>query len=173
MYKRQILYEIDQYAVGSDDLTSGTNTSLDRYIELTDWVDDINDEAALRSEQKDVNGQPYYDADVLAENLTAAVKYLYTDNEGAGNATYSGALAKLDTGMETALINAKIDYINFITGESKDITPLDSKGKKVNDMWNKADATGIAKGSISIMPGYRVEAKSLYDTCLLYTSRCV
>ena len=161
-----ILYEIDRYNVDSDDLASDTNASLDRYIELTDWVDDINDEAALRSEQKDVNGQPYYDADVLAENLAAAVRYLYTDNEGAGNATYSGALAKLDTGMEAALINAKIEYIKFITGESTKLVPLDSKGKKVTTVWNKATASASVSGTVDVFGGATYAAKStkMYDT---------
>ena len=161
-----ILYEIDRYNVDSDDLASDTNASLDRYIKLTDWVDDINDEAALRSEQKDVNGQPYYDADVLAENLAAAVRYLYTDNEGADNATYSGALAKLDTGMEAALINAKIEYIKFITGESTRLVPLDSKGKKVNTVWNKATASASVSGTVTVFGGVTYTAKStkMYDT---------
>ena len=164
-----ILGKINAYDTAqTTGLAAATKTELDRYVALVGYVDDIEAEAALRNAQKDVNGQPYYDAEVLASNLADAIKYLYTDENGT--ATYSGALDKLDTGMNAALIRAKIDYIDFITGEAARVTPLDSQGKKVTSAWNKASAAGTVNGTVAVMangkvaePNYAVSETSLYD----------
>ena len=159
---------VNAFDTDSNGYITLTNSQLARFVKVIGWVADIKAEAALRAEQKDVNGKPYYDQDVLKANLEEAVEYLYTDT----SATYEGALAKLSRGFESSLIDAKIAYIDFINGTKGSLTPVDSKNKKVTEAWNKvyASAENAASGNVAVMAkgtssaGYAVDPTYMYDS---------
>ena len=127
-----------------------TRTALTRLNTLAGWVADIKAEAALLETQKDVNGQPYYNAELLKKNLDDAVEYLYTDNWGGAAATYSGAQTRLGGSAEAALINAKQTYIDFIYGTFTSGLK-DSKGKAITAAWNDPEDTNGTGANVTVM----------------------
>lgn len=147
--------------------TTGAKAVLEKYAKTSSDVKALKEEADLLALQKDVNGQPYYDADVLAANLAEQTELLY-----AGTTTLANAKAALGKGQEKSLIESKIAYINFITGESNDFAtgPKDSKGNTVTALWNKIDSV-VTPGATNVMNGYEAYAAgksvSKYDKAQL------
>lgn len=134
--------------------TTGAKAVLEKYAKTSADVKALKEEADLLALQKDVNGQPYYDADVLAANLAEQTELLY-----AGTTTLEAAKTALGKGQEKSLIESKIAYINFITGESNDFAagPKDSKGNTVTVLWNKVDST-VTPGATTVMTDYAAYA---------------
>ena len=157
--KTTLIDAIAAFDTDANGLTSATLSSLEKVVQVSDWVADLKDEAALLEQQKDVNGNPYYDPDVLAENLEKAIEYLYTD----GSATYDKAVDMLADGTEAALIAYKIEYIKFISGKATTLEPKDSNGKKVTTEWNKADAANTITSAVPVFTGYNLNVKAMYD----------
>ena len=116
-----------------------TEGYFDTVARIVKNVKTLKADAELLKAQKDVNGQPYYDADVLAANLEDAIELAYLGT------SYAEAYAKLAGGTEAALIDSKIDYINFIEGTATvGFAPKDSKGYKVTAPWHKATDTNTS-----------------------------
>ena len=160
-WKAAILGQVNNDFGTNEDGTYNAKTAgyFDTVARIVKNVKTLKADAELLKAQKDVNGQPYYDADVLAANLEAAIEFAY-----AGN-SYVDAYAKLAGGTEAALIDSKIDYINFIKGNATEgFAPKDSKGYKVTTPWNKATA---ANGSERIAFANDVSwpdgVKAMYD----------
>ena len=134
-WKAAILGQVNNDFGTNEDGTYNAKTAgyFDTVARIVKNVKTLKADAELLKAQKDVNGKPYYDADVLAANLEAAIEFAY-----AGN-SYVAAYAKLAGGTEAALIDSKIDYINFIKGTATEgFAPKDSKGYKVTTPWHKA-----------------------------------
>ena len=109
-WKAAILGQVNNDFGTNEDGTYNAKTAgyFDTVARIVKNVKTLKADAELLKAQKDVNGQPYYDADILAANLEAAIEFAY-----AGN-SYVDAYAKLAGGTEASLIDSKIDYINFI-----------------------------------------------------------
>ena len=132
-------------ATGLNPATGNTLETLTKYDTIHGWVNDLKAEAALRATQKDVDGQPYYDAEILAANLEDAIEYTYDISKydttaDANGTTYTQALAILDGSAERTLIETKIKYINFIKSKAAASGIKDSKGKTLTTPWNDPDA---------------------------------
>ena len=167
-YLQTVLSEVAGYANASDGKVAATTENIFKFADtVADTVKKLEADAALLAQQKDVNGQLYYDKAVLDANLADAIKAVYMDGK-----SYDQAYAMLSGGNEATVINAKIDYINFITGETTSLQPKDSKGKTVTEKWNKATANSVdgAKGNVAVLKsgiasatGYAVAPEKMYD----------
>ena len=167
-YLQAVLSEIATYGNMTNGKVDATTENIFKYADnAVDTVKKLEADAALLALQKDVNGQLYYDKAVLDANLADAIKAVYMEGK-----SYTDAYAMLSGGNEAAVINAKIAYTNFITGEATSLQPKDSKGKTVTEKWNKATAASVdaAKGNVSVMKsgtkgttGYAVAPKKMYD----------
>ena len=141
-------------------LNNDTKTAFDAASKIVKNVKKLKDDAALLAAQKDVNGQPYYDADVLADNLEDAVEAAYKGTE------YSDAYKMLAGGSEEAVLKEKIKYIDFIYGvATTGFTPKDSKGYDVTSPWNEpTDAnTAVTITKFDKPSGYDDGVTKMYD----------
>ena len=139
-----------------------TEGYFDIVAKIVKNVKTLKADAELLKAQKDVNGKPYYDADVLAANLEDAIELAY-----AGT-SYADAYAKLAGGTEAALIDSKIDYINFIEGTpTRGFVPKDSKGYEVTTPWYKATAPNAsAEITFAVVEGgnaWNDKVDAMYD----------
>ena len=166
-YLQVVLNEIATYGNTTEGKVDARTEYIFEYADnAVDTVKKLEADAALLAQQKDVNGQLYYDKAVLDANLADAIKAVYMNNK-----SYDDAYNMLSGGNEAAVINAKIAYTNFITGEATNLQPKDSKGKTVTEKWNKATAASVdaAKGKVAVMKsgndkaGYAVAPKKMYD----------
>ena len=172
-YLAVVLTEIERRITNDDDGKVSADTEY-----IFSWADERVDaekklvaDAALLAQQKDVNGQLYYDKAVLDASLADAIESVYMDSHKAGE-VYKDAAQLLTGGNEAAVINAKIAYTNFITGKATNLQPKDSKGKTVTEKWNKATAAAAAdaSGTVSVLikgtdtlKGFKVSATKMYD----------
>ena len=167
-YLQAVLNEIAAYGNTPDGKVNESTEYIFKYADnAVDTVKKLEADAALLAQQKDVNGQLYYDKTVLDANLADAIKAVYMNNT-----SYDDAYNMLSGGNEAAVIKAKIAYTNFITGEATNLQPKDSKGKTVTEKWNKATAAAAvaASGDVAVMKsgsngtrGYAVTASKMYD----------
>ena len=142
-------------AVETEELLISMTTILEN-------IDTVKKEAAIIGEMKDVNGKPYVDADALADDLEKAIAALY-----AGE-SLSDALDMIGhSSQEVALLNAKLQYIDWIEGTDSGLEPKDSKGNTLTDPWNEADAVVAPTTTANIEPftttTYTVNISALYE----------
>ena len=128
--------------------TTEVEEALDSYGEIIDSVDALKAYAEIIASQKDVNGKPLVDADVLADNLADQIEALYN-----GDTTLDLAKRAIaGSSQEVALISTKIAYINFINGTSTaGFAPVDANNKVVANAWNKSSATRAAANKNVVM----------------------
>ena len=158
-YKKAVLDEIALLGNENNGEYNAKAVSVfDSVATIVKNVKTLKADSELLAAQKDVNGKPYYDADVLAANLEDAIEAAYNGT------AYDVCYDMLEGGSEAALIGAKIEYINFIKGNATNLVPKDSKGYKVTSPWNKATAAGTKVAvSITKLTGYKDADKVLYD----------
>ena len=128
--------------------TTEVEEALDSYGEIIDSVDALKAYAEIIASQKDVNGKPLVDADVLADNLADQIEALYN-----GTTTLDSAKRAIaGSSQEVALISTKIAYINFINGKpTAGFEPVDANNKVVANAWNKSSATRSAADKNVVM----------------------
>ena len=141
-----LIVKINSFGVNSSTKLPDTTTQdeFDKCVAICGYVDDLEAAAELYAQQKDVNGKPYYDYDVLQANLKDEIKKMYEMSVEPTKSDYNTAESNLLKGFEANLIQVKINYIDFINGtQNGGFTPENSKGQKVTAAWNtvKAKAT--------------------------------
>jgi len=139
------------------DLFDDTDAYFTETTKRVDNVKALKAEAALLEAQKDVNGQPYIDAAVLAANLEDAIEMAYKGT------AYATCKAELAGGTEEALIEAKIAYIKFIKGTDTFATnPKDSKGYTIVNPW-MTTTTANGGATIAVLDSYVDGVTKMYD----------
>lgn len=153
------------HAYGTTQFTDAL-TELAQNAEIVDNVDALEAEAALLGVQKDVNGQPLYEAGALKAALAEQTEKLYKNSTSLEDAKKA-----LQQGSEVLLVIAKRNHVNYINGyATTSWVPEDKYGDAINDTnlasvkaWNKASATRSAGTvQITVTSPITVESGTVY-----------
>ncbi|MBQ4649246.1 MAG: hypothetical protein IJB73_00945 [Firmicutes bacterium] len=159
-----VLAGTTNYATNNNAATTFTATGtqkgaefyLERNLERSESVAELQKYAALLAEVKDVNGEKFYNAAELANALETAISEVY-----AGNMTLAQAKAAISDDYDVALMRAQAGYSAFIAGDTtvtaaggyfNTTKPEDKYGAAVTTVWAKSTAAGTA-GTVTITDG--------------------